>query len=230
MRRWWICLPSRAICIIHYTARLDPCAWMGMGNWTRPGASSVQLLSLGRRSSTEGGLKSAQDTWHYQLSFSINWEIWNPEAICTHWCVCGSLSYVCLSASEKEGLTNYEACVCVWDYEVQYVRLYVKYEAVLAPAVGTLCEQQGFGVVHELCQGLVAVDYRARCPSALNKRMSRIKRQCSPVCCKLGFTPHIRDRQEAQEPPDMMDKSIDLAASAGHLDLRWDSALMQHPI
>lgn len=28
----------------------------------------------------------------------------------------------------------------------------------------------------------------------------------------------------------MMDKSIDSAASARHLDHRWDSALMQHPI
>lgn len=94
----------------------------------------------------------------------------------------------------------------------------MKYEAVLAPAVGGLCEQQGFGVDHELCQGLVTVDYRAWCPSVLNKRMSRIKRQCSPVCCKLGFTPHIRDRQGAQEPQaNMMDKSIDSLASAGHL-------------
>lgn len=72
-----------------------------------------------------------------------------------------------------------------------------------------LCEQQGFGVDHELCQGLVAVDYRARCPSALNKRMSRIKRQCSPMCCKLGFTPHIRDRRGAEEPrANMMDKKV----------------------
>ena len=78
-----------------------------------------------------------------------------------------------------------------------------------------MCEQQGFGVDHELCQGLVAVDYRARCPSVLNKRMSRIKRQCSPICCKLGRTPHIRGRQEAQElQADMMDKSIDSAASS----------------
>ncbi len=91
---------------------------------------------------------------------------------------------------------------------------------VLAPAVGGLCEQQGFGVDRELCQGPVAVDYRALCPSVLNKRMSRIKRQCSPVCYKLGFTPHIRDRQEAQEPRDKMDKRIDAAASAGHLDPR----------
>lgn len=90
---------------------------------------------------------------------------------------------------------------------------------VLAPAVEILCEQQGFGVDHELCQGLVVVDYRARCPSVLNKRMSRIKRLCSPLCCKLGFTPHIRDWQEALEPQaDTMDKSIDSAASAGHLD------------
>lgn len=103
---------------------------------------------------------------------------------------------------------------------MQCVYLYVKCEAALALAVGGLCEQQGFGVDHELCQGLVAVDYRAQCPSVLNKRMSRIKRQCSPLCCKLGFTPHIRDRRETQEPPDMMDKSIDSAASAGHLDLR----------
>ena len=105
--------------------------------------------------------------------------------------------------------------------ELQCVCLSVKYEAALALAAGGLCEQQGFGVDHGLCQGLVAVDYRARCPSVLNKRMRRIKRQCSPaVCCKLGFAPHIRDRQEAQEPPDMMDRSIDSAASAGHLDLR----------
>lgn len=203
MRRWWICLPSRAICIVHYTARLDPCAWMGMGNWTRAGASSMQLLSLRRRSSTESGLKSAWDTWHYQLLLNVNWEISSPEDIGTHGRVRGCLSSVCHSANEKEGWTNYEAFVCVWDYEVQCVCLCVKYEAMLFPAVrgGGLCEKQGFGVDRELCQGLVAVDYRARCPSVLNKRMSRIKRQCSPVCCKLGFTPNIRDRQEAQEPP-----------------------------
>lgn len=91
----------------------------------------------------------------------------------------------------------------------------MKYEAVLAPAVGGLCEQQGFGVDHELCQGLVAVDYRAWCPSVLNKRMSRIKRQCSPVCCKLGRTPHIRGRREARElQADMTDKDIDSAVSS----------------
>lgn len=140
MRRWWICLPSRAICIIHYTARLDPCAWMGMGNWTWPGASSVQLLSLGRRYSMESGLKSACDTWHYQLRFNVNWEIWSPKAINTHTPMRSSLSYVCLFASEKNSLKNYKACVCVWDCEVQPVCLYVKYEAVLSLAVGGLSE------------------------------------------------------------------------------------------
>lgn len=91
----------------------------------------------------------------------------------------------------------------------------VKCVDVLAPAVGGLCEQQGFGVDREPCQGLVAVDYRAWCPSVLNKRMSRIKRHCSPICCKLGFILHIRDRQEAKEPKvDMMDKSIDCTASS----------------
>lgn len=97
---------------------------------------------------------------------------------------------------------------------MQCVCLCVKYEAALVPAVGGLCEQQGFGVDHELCQGMVAVDYRSQCPSVLNKGMSGIKRQCSPVCCKLGRTPHIRDSREAQElQADMMDKSIDSAAS-----------------
>lgn len=92
----------------------------------------------------------------------------------------------------------------------------MKYEAALAPAVRGLCEQQGFGVDHELCQGLVAVDYRAWCPSVLNKRMSGIKRQSSPVCCKLGRTPHIRARREARElQANMTDKSIDSAASSG---------------
>ena len=203
MRGWWICLPSRTICIVHYAARLDPCAWMGMGNWTRPGASSIQLLSLGRRSSTESGLKSASDTWRYQLCFSANWEIWSPEATGTHGyvclCVCG---YVCLFQWERRTvrLTTELVFVCDAVKCGVCVRLYVKYEVMLAPAVGGLCEQQSFGVDHEPCQGLVAVDYRARCPSALNKRMSRIKRQCSPVCCKLRSTLHIRDRQEAQEP------------------------------
>lgn len=232
MRRWWICLPSRAICIVHYTARLDPCAWIGMGNWTRPGASSMQLLSLGRRSSTESGLKSAWDTWHYQLRINVNWEIWSPEAIGTHKHVRGCLTHVCLFVSEKEGLTNHKAWVCVWDCEVQCVCL-----CVCQVWGGAGPSSRGFVWTTGLWRwpwtlpgGLVAVDYRARCPSVLNKRMSRIKRQCSPVCCKLGFTAHFRDRQEAQEPPDMMDKSIDSAASVGHLDLRWDSALMQHPI
>ncbi|KAK1898085.1 Copine-5, partial [Dissostichus eleginoides] len=89
-------------------------------------------------------------------------------------------------------------------------------EAILR---GERIEVSGFGVDHELCQELVAVDYRAVCPSVLNKRMNRIKSQYSPVCCKLGFTAHIRDRQKAQEPQaDKMDTSIDSAASAGHLD------------
>lgn len=71
------------------------------------------------------------------------------------------------------------------------------------------CEVRGGGFVWGVCVnngalvpnsagGLVVVDYRARCPSVLNKRMSRIKRQCSLVCCHRGFTPHIRDMQEAQ--------------------------------
>ena len=112
MRGWWICLPFRAICIVHYTARLDPCAWMGMGNWTRPGASSIQLLSLGRRSSTERGLKSASDTWRYQLCFSANWEIWSPEAIGTHGCVCG---YVCLFRWERRTVRPTTELVFVCD-------------------------------------------------------------------------------------------------------------------
>ncbi len=114
MRRWWICLPSRAICIVHYTARLDPCAWMGMGNWTRPGASSMQLLSLGRRSSTESGLKSAWDTWHYQLRFHVNWEIWSPEATRSHRHVRGSLGYVCLFCEWEGGFDKLQSlCLCV---------------------------------------------------------------------------------------------------------------------
>lgn len=93
------------------------------------------------------------------------------------------------------------------------IHLYVKHEAGVAPTVGSLCEQQGFGVDHELCQRLVAVDYRAWCPLVVNKRMSRIKRQCSPVCCKLGSAPHIRNQQKAQEPQaDMMNRNIDSPA------------------
>lgn len=171
---------------------------MGMGNWTWPGASTIQLLSLGRWSSSKSGLKSAGDTWHYQL-LSVNWEIRKPEALGTHRPACSSLSYV--SSWECEGGfdTLWSLCWCVRPW-VQNICLYVKYEAVLAPAAGGLWEQQGFGVNHELSQGPGVGDYRARCPSVLNKRMSRIKRQCSPVCCKLGFTPHIRDREEDQEP------------------------------
>lgn len=75
---------------------------------------------------------------------------------------------------------------------------YVKYELVVVVVVGGLYKQQGFGADHEPCQGLVEVDYRAWYPSVLNKRMSSIKRLCSPVCCHL--TPHFRDEQEAQEP------------------------------
>lgn len=125
MRRWWICLPSTAICIVHYSARLDLCAWMGMGNWTRPGASSMQLLSLGKRSSTKSGLKSAWDTWHYQLCLGVNWEIWSPEANGTSGPVCGSLSYMCLFGSEEENLTNYEACVfCVSLWSAAWMPLF----------------------------------------------------------------------------------------------------------
>lgn len=127
--------------------------------------------------------------------------------------------------SKKEALTNYQARVCVWNFGAHCEYCYVKYEAALGLAVWGLCERQGFGVDHELCQRLVAVDYRARCPSVLNKRMNRIKRQCSAVFCKLDFTPHIRERQGAQEPQaNMMDKSIDPSASAGHLHHHWDSA------
>lgn len=114
MRWWWICLSSTAICIAHYTARLDPCAWMGMGNWTRPGASSVQLLSLGRRSSAESGLKSAWDTWHYQPCLSANWQMWSPEAIGIHKPVPGSLCYACLFFRVRRRFGETAKLVFVW--------------------------------------------------------------------------------------------------------------------
>lgn len=141
---------------------------MGMGNWTRPGASSMQLLSLGRRSSTVSGLKSAWDT---ALSTLLQcksgntkpWSHWHPQT-------------------------------CVWLFES--CEVWVPSWEVRGDGfvwtTGLWCRPQ------TLPGGLVVVDYRARCPSVLNKRMSRIKRQCSLVCCHLGFTPHIRDMQEAQ--------------------------------
>lgn len=92
--------------------------------------------------------------------------------------------------------------------------LYVKYEAA-SVWVGGLCEQRGFGVDRELCRGLVAVDYRALCPSALNKRMSRIKRQCSMGLLSSRLrSPHQRSAGGSGAPV-VMDKSIDSSVSAG---------------
>lgn len=184
---------------------------MGVGNWTWLGASSIQLLSLGRWSSTKSGLKSAWDTWHYQLCFNANWELRCPEATASPRPVCGSL--ICVSFWKwGGGLTN-----SVGDCDVRMPLCKVW------GGGGGLWEQQGFGVNYKLCQGLAVVDYRARCPSVLNKRMSRMKRLCVPVCCKLGFTAHIKDQQQDQEPQaDMMGKSIDSTLSAGHLDYYWD--------
>lgn len=111
---------------------------MGMGNWTWPGASTIQLLSLGRWSSSKSGLKSAGDTWHYQL-LSVNWEIRKPEALGTHRPVCSSLSYVSFWECEGGFDTLWSLCWCVRP-RVQNICLYVKYEAVLAPAAGGVCE------------------------------------------------------------------------------------------
>lgn len=136
-----ISLLEPAIFIVHYSARLDQCAWMGMGNWTWPGASTIQLLSLGRWSSSKSGLKSAGDTWHYQL-LSVNWEIRKPEALGTHRPVCSSLSYVSFWACEGGFDTLWSLCWCVRP-RVQNICLYVKYEAVLAPAAGGFVRTAG---------------------------------------------------------------------------------------
>lgn len=61
----------------------------GLGNWTRPGASSVQLLSLGRRSTTESWLKSA----HSDLCVAL----W---AVCVFW---------------RVGRRFWHQDVCVWE-------------------------------------------------------------------------------------------------------------------
>ena len=121
----------------------------------------------------------------------------------------------------------YRCRVCVWGCEVRCVQASMWSVGQCWPREPEgWCEQQGFGVDPELCQGLVAVDNRAGCPSVLNKRMSRIKRQCSPVCRQQGSTPHIRNQQAAPEPQaDMMHKRIDRASSAGHLGNRWESAI-----
>lgn len=170
MKWWWMRLPSAAICIAHYAARLEPCARMGMGNWTRPGASSMQLPSLGRRSNSVDWSHCGMCC--YQLCFNVNWEIEDLKA----------------TSTRRRVWLVWSMCAFMWSNTQHWPQLW-----------GGLCEQRGFGVDHELCQGL-AVDYNARYPSVLNKRMSRIKRQCSLVCCHLGFTSHIRDTQKAQEP------------------------------
>lgn len=159
-RGWWICLPSKAICIAHYTARLHPCAWMWMGNWTRPGASSMQLLSLGRRSSTESGLKSAWHTWcsplsQRKLGNMKAWSYWPP------WMWEGGPATKLVLRVRLWSIACMPLCE-VW--------------GSAGLDCGSLCEQKAFGVDRELCQGLAEVDYRARYPPVLTERMSRIKR------------------------------------------------------
>lgn len=136
-----------------------------MGNWTRPGASSIQLLSLGRRSCVVSGVKLVRDTWRYQLCSIVNWEIQGLAASVapTHVCVWCSVQCVSLE-SEAEGLG-------VWS-----ISLWSAHPASLCEVGGDSdlnhcsCEQQGFAVDREPCRRLGEVDYRARCPSVLNEQ------------------------------------------------------------
>ena len=234
MRGWWICLPSRAICIVHYAARLDPCAWMGMGNWTRPGASSIQLLSLGRRSSTESGLKSASDTWRYQLCFSANWEIWSPEATGTHGYVCVCVCVVmCVFFSEREGRSDWlqSLCLCVMLWSAVCVCASMWSMRLCWPRQWGVCVNN---------RALVSTTNPARDWWRWITELGALQRwirgwagsRDSVHQYAVNYAPLSTSEtgRRLRSPSDMMDKGIDSAASAGHLDLRRDSALMQYPI
>lgn len=115
------------------------------------------------------------------------WSHWHPQTCAWFFELCVSF----LRVRRRFWQTTEPAFV--WNCGGQRECCYVKYKAWHYGV-----RVNGWALVLTMnCQRLVAVDYRARCPSVLNSRM---KRQCSSECCKPDFTPHIRERREAQEP------------------------------
>lgn len=151
------------------------------------------------------------------------WSHWHPR-MCVWLCV----SFL---VREKDGPTNYRACVCVWCCEVRCVCASMWSMRWCWPRQWGVCVNN---------RALVSTTNPARDWWRWITELGALQRwirgwagsRDSVHQYAVNYAPLSTSEtgRRLSSPSDMMDKGIDSAASAGHLDLRWDSTLMQHPI